>query len=232
MTDTEQHHGVHPGLADVRARIAAAEREAGRPAGSVTLVTVSKTFDGEAIRSVLASGHRVFGENRVQEAQAKWPGLRAEFDRIELHLIGPLQTNKARDAVALFDCIQTLDRPKLARVLAEEMVVQGRRPRLFVQVNTGEEPQKAGVLPGDVDGFLGQCTHDHGLAIEGLMCIPPADDEPSLHFALLARIAARNGLQGLSMGMSGDFELAIALGATHVRVGSAIFGHRPDPAGV
>jgi len=229
MTDTEQHHGVHPGLADVRARIAAAEREAGRPAGSVTLVTVSKTFDGEAIRPVLASGHRAFGENRVQEAQAKWPGLRAEFDRIELHLIGPLQSNKARDAVALFDCIQTLDRPKLARVLAEEMAAQGRRPRLFVQVNTGEEPQKAGVLPDDVDGFLGQCIHDHGLAIEGLMCIPPADDEPSLHFALLARIAARNGLQGLSMGMSGDFELAIALGATHVRIGSAIFGHRPDP---
>jgi PLP dependent protein len=231
MSDIDHQHGVHPGLAEVRARIAAAEREASRPAGSVTLVTVSKTFDAEAIRPVLASGHRVFGENRVQEAQAKWPRLRAEFADVALHLIGPLQTNKARDAVTLFDCIQSLDRPKLARVLAEEMAAQGRRLRLFVQVNTGEEAQKAGILPDDVDGFLRQCADDYGLAVDGLMCIPPVDEEPALHFALLASIAARNGLQGLSMGMSGDFELSIALGATHVRVGSAIFGHRPPPTG-
>jgi pyridoxal phosphate enzyme (YggS family) len=227
MTDTEQKAPIHEGLKDVRARIATAERDAGRPAGSVTLVTVSKTFGAEAIRPVLASGQRVFGENRVQEAQAKWPTLREEYADIELHLIGPLQSNKVRDAVALFDCIQTLDRPKLARALAAEMATQGRKLRLFVQVNTGEEPQKAGVLPTDVDEFLRTCTDDHGLAIEGLMCIPPVDEEASLHFALLEQIARRNGLAALSMGMSGDFELAVALGATHVRVGSAIFGHRP-----
>jgi hypothetical protein len=231
MTDAKQLTPIHHGLAEVRTRIAAAERDAGRPAGSVTLVTVSKTFDAEAIRPVLASGQRVFGENRVQEAQAKWPALKAECADIELHLIGPLQSNKVRDAVGLFDCIQTLDRPKLARALAGEIAAQGRRPRLFVQVNTGEEPQKAGVLPGDVDGFLRTCTDEHGLAIEGLMCIPPVDEEASLHFALLEKIARRNGLAGLSMGMSGDFELAVALGATHVRVGSAIFGHRPPPTG-
>lgn len=231
MTDAEKRPPIHEGLADVRARIAEAEREAGRPAGSVTLVTVSKTFDAEAIRPVLESGHREFGENRVQEAQAKWPALREDYRDIELHLIGPLQTNKVRDAVGLFDCIQTLDRPKLARTLASEMAAQGRKPRLFVQVNTGEEPQKAGVLPADVDGFLRSCADEHGLAVAGLMCIPPVEEEAALHFALLAKIAARNGLTGLSMGMSGDFELAVALGATHVRVGSAIFGHRPPQTG-
>ena len=218
-------------LAAVRARIAAAEAEAGRPSGATTLVAVTKTFDADAIRPALEAGHRVFGENRVQEAEAKWPALRAAYDGIALHLIGPLQSNKAKEAVALFDAIQTVDRPKIARALAREMDRQGRRPALFVQVNTGEEPQKAGVMPGDVDAFLARCRDEHGLDIAGLMCIPPVEEEPALHFALLAKIAARNGLDGLSMGMSGDYETAVAFGATHVRVGSAIFGARDTGAG-
>ncbi len=216
----------HEGLADVRARISDAASEAGRPEDAVTLVTVTKTFDVEHIRPVIEAGQRVFGENRVQEAQAKWPMLKDEYPDIDLHLIGPLQTNKAKEAVALFDCIETVDRPKLARILAGEMEKQGRKLRLFVQVNTGEEPQKAGVLPENTDAFIAQCRDEFKLDIDGLMCIPPAGEEPSLHFALLKKIAERNGLAGLSMGMSGDFDIAVRFGATHVRVGSAIFGAR------
>lgn len=204
-----------------------AERKAGREEGATTLVAVSKTFSAEEIEPVLKAGHRVFGENRVQEAQGKWPGLREAHDGVELHLIGPLQSNKAADAVALFDVIHTIDRPKIAKAIAAEMAAQGRRPRLFVQVNTGEEPQKAGVAPGEVDAFLNACREEHGLAIEGLMCIPPFDEAAAPHFALLRKIAGRNGLEGLSMGMSADFTDAIAFGATHVRVGGAIFGSRP-----
>ena len=192
----------------------------------VTLVCVSKTFDAAAIAPALEAGERVFGENRVQEAQGKWPELRERFAGVELHLIGPLQSNKADDAVATFDAIETVDRPKIARALAEAIQRHGRHPRLFVQVNTGAEPQKAGVLPEDTDAFLKACRAEHGLTVAGLMCIPPIDDHASPHFALLAKIAARNGIAGLSMGMSGDFELGIQLGATHVRVGSAIFGSR------
>jgi len=217
------------GLAEVRARLAQACGEAGRDAASVTLVAVSKTFGAEAIRPVLAAGQRVFGENRVQEAQKKWPALKAQFPDIELHLIGPLQTNKARDAVALFDAIHSLDRPSLAAALRKEIGRTGgaRTPRLFVQVNTGAEPQKAGVLPEEADAFIAACRTQYGLALEGLMCIPPAAENPAPHFALLEKIARRNGLSGLSMGMSGDFETAVQFGATHVRVGSAIFGARP-----
>jgi pyridoxal phosphate enzyme (YggS family) len=211
---------------EVRKRIAAAAKESGRAAGDVTLVAVSKTFDADAIGPILEAGQRVFGENRVQEAQGKWPGLRARYPDLELHLIGPLQTNKAADAVALFDCIQSLDRPKLAAALAKEMARQGRRLSLFAQVNTGEEPQKAGVMPMDADRFIGECRDVHGLTIDGLMCIPPEHEEPALHFALLDKIAKRNGMAQLSMGMSGDFETAIRFGATHVRIGSAIFGGR------
>jgi pyridoxal phosphate enzyme (YggS family) len=214
------------GLEAVRSRITAAEREAGRPAGSVTLVAVSKTFGAEAVRPVLAAGHRVFGENRVQEAGKKWPPLKAEFPDIELHLIGPLQTNKAREAVALFDVIESVDRDRLAATLAREMERQRRRPRLYVQVNTGMEPQKAGVAPGEAVAFVNRCREVHGLDIEGLMCIPPLDENPGPHFALLAKLAREAGLARLSMGMSADFEEAIAFGATSVRVGSAIFGSR------
>lgn len=210
----------------VRERIAIAAKEGGRSAGDVTLVAVSKTFGAEDIAPILEAGQRVFGENRVQEAQGKWPGLRASTPGIALHLIGPLQTNKVGDAVALFDCIQSLDRPKLAAVLAKEMVRQGRRLSLFVQVNTGEEPQKAGVIPPEADRFIAACRDAHGLVIDGLMCIPPEHEEPALHFALLEKIAKRNGLAKLSMGMSGDFETAIRFGATHVRIGSAVFGSR------
>ncbi len=210
----------------IRGEITRAERDAGRPVGAAQLVAVSKTFAAEDIRPVLMAGQRVFGENRVQEAASKWPGLRGEFTQIELHLIGPLQSNKVAEAVALFDCIHTVDRPKIAAALALEIQRQNRQPRLFVQVNTGAEPQKAGILPEDTDAFLELCTKTHGLKIEGLMCIPPVEDNPSPHFALLAKIAKRNGLGGLSMGMSADFEQAIRLGATHVRVGSAIFGTR------
>ncbi len=191
---------------------------------------MTKTFPADRIREALAAGHRVFGENRVQEAKAKWPALRLEFPDIELHLIGPLQSNKAAEAVALFDVIETVDRPKIAAALADEMARSGRRPRLLVQVNTGAEAQKAGVLPEDADAFIRDCRDRFGLAIDGLMCIPPADDPPAPHFALLSKLAARNALSVLSMGMSGDFDIAAGLGATHVRVGSALFGARPRDA--
>jgi PLP dependent protein len=214
------------GLDDVRARIAAAAESAGRQASSVTLVAVSKTFGPDAIAPVIAAGQRVFGENRVQEAKGKWPALRASHRDLELHLVGPLQTNKVGDAVALFDVIETIDREKLARAVVKEMERQQRRPRLFIQVNTGEEPQKSGVSVADTDALVALCRSELGLAVEGLMCVPPIEDEPALHFALLRKIAERNGLTALSMGMSGDFETAIAFGATHVRVGSAIFGSR------
>ena len=220
------HDSLPDRLSHVRANIAAAQRAAGRPADSVKLVAVSKTFPAEAVRPVLELGQRCFGENRVQEAMRKWPALREEFPGTELHLIGPLQSNKARDAVRLFDVIQTVDRPKIARAIAAAMEKLHRHPKLFVQINTGEEPQKAGVLPAAADDFLRFCREDAGLPVEGLMCIPPAHEEPALHFALLEKIAARNGLAGLSMGMSADYETAIAFGATHVRVGSAIFGQR------
>lgn len=213
-------------LADIRLAIARAEADAQRPAGSVTLIAVSKTFGPEAIEPVLAAGQRVFGENRVQEAQGKWPGLRDKYPDVELHLIGPLQSNKAKEAVALFDAVHTVDRPSVAQALAKEIARQGRAPRLFVQVNTGEEEQKAGVAPQEADAFIAACRGEYGLAVEGLMCIPPVDQSPGPHFALLAKIARRNGLALLSMGMSGDFETAIEAGATHVRVGSAIFGAR------
>ncbi|PSC04784.1 YggS family pyridoxal phosphate-dependent enzyme [Alsobacter soli] len=218
--------GAAERLVEVRRTIARAAGEAGRKPEDVTLVAVSKTFEAHDIVPVLEAGQRVFGENRVQEAKAKWPGLRERFPDVELHLIGPLQSNKAKDAVQLFDVIETVDRESLASELGKEIARQGRAPRLLVQVNTGEEPQKAGVAPGEVDAFLKACREQWGLAIEGLMCIPPADQPPSPHFALLRVIAERNGLKILSMGMSADFEEAIQVGATHVRVGSAIFGHR------
>jgi hypothetical protein len=213
-------------LAAVREAVARAARDSGRDPADVTLMAVSKTFPAEAIEPVLAAGHRIFGENYVQEAKAKWPALRERYPGVELHLIGPLQSNKAKEAVALFDAIHSLDRPSLAEALAKEIARQDRRPRLLVQVNTGEEPQKGGVLPRETDAFLEACRERWGLTIEGLMAIPPAEDPPSPHFALLATIAKRHGLPLLSMGMSADFEAAIQLGATHVRVGSAIFGGR------
>ncbi len=212
-------------LEEIKSRIAKAEARAGRPAGDVTLVAVSKLQPDERVRAVLDQGHRVFGENRVQEAVGKWPGFAERYSGIDLHLLGPLQTNKARQAVELFSTIHSLDRPKLANTLARLAQERGACPDLFVQVNTGEEDQKAGVMPGDADAFVATCR-DLDLPVQGLMCIPPVDEEPSLHFALLAKIAERNGLAGLSMGMSGDFEQAIMQGATHVRVGSAIFGAR------
>jgi pyridoxal phosphate enzyme (YggS family) len=213
------------GLTDIRTRIAKAEAEAGRAPGSVTLIAVSKVQPLERVEAVLQEGHRCFGENRVQEAAGKWPDFRARFDGIDLHLIGPLQTNKTRQAFELFQTIHSVDRPKLARTIARIAQEEGHCPGLFIQVNTGEEAQKAGVMPAEADDFIAECR-GMDLPLHGLMCIPPVDEEPSLHFALLAKIAARNGLDGLSMGMSGDFERAIALGATHVRVGSAIFGER------
>ena len=213
-------------LLDVRTRIATAEKAAHRPTGSVTLVAVSKTFEADAIRPVLLAGQRVFGENRVQEAQGKWPELRAEFPDLELHLIGPLQSNKAKEAVALFDVIETVDRDKIAAELAKEAAKQSRRLRFYIQVNIGLEPQKAGIDPREAAAFAARCRDVHGLAVEGLMCIPPAEENPGPHFALLAKIAAEAGLPKLSMGMSGDYETAIAFGATSVRVGSAIFGAR------
>ena len=216
-------------LAKVCKQIEIAADTVGRSPGDIELIAVSKTFGADAIEPVIEAGQRVFGENRVQESLGKWPGLKAKYPDIKLHLIGPLQTNKVRDAVGLYDCIQTLDRPKLARALAKEMEHQGRSPDLFVQVNTGEETQKAGVLPDDTDEFVRFCREDCGLKLLGLMCIPPFDEEPSLHFALLAKIAERNGLSALSMGMSSDFETAVEFGATHVRVGSAIFGARSAP---
>ena len=218
------------GLQQVRTSIRRAASDYDRDPSSITLVAVSKTFPAEEIEPVLQAGHRVFGENYVQEAKAKWPALRERFPDVELHMIGPLQSNKAREAVELFDAIHTLDRPSLAEALAKEIARQGKRPRLLVQVNTGEEPQKGGVVPSEVDAFLEACRTRYGLEIEGLMCIPPAEDPPSPHFALLNTIARRHGLNVLSMGMSADFDAAIQLGATHVRVGSAIFGARPRPA--
>jgi pyridoxal phosphate enzyme (YggS family) len=216
----------HEQLAQVQAEIAAACRAAGRAPQEVTLVAVSKTFDAEAIAPVIAAGQRVFGENRVQEAKAKWPALRAAHPGLALHLIGPLQSNKAKEAVALFDAIHSVDRPSIAAALAKEIARQGRRPQLFVEINTGAEPQKAGVLPQDADAFIRACRETDGLEISGLMCIPPFEEAPAPHFALTAKIAARNGLSLLSMGMSADFATAIAFGATHVRVGTAIFGGR------
>lgn len=210
----------------VKAKIAAAEQEARRKAGAVTLVAVSKTFDAADIRPVIEAGQRVFGENRVQEAQGKWPELKQAFPDIELHLIGPLQSNKAKEAVSLFDVIETVDRDKIAAELAREMARQGRAPKLYVQVNTGSEPQKAGIEPRDAVAFVARCRDVHGLAMEGLMCIPPADENPGPHFALLEKLAREAGVAKLSMGMSGDYETAIAFGATSVRVGSAIFGAR------
>ncbi|OFW97022.1 MAG: YggS family pyridoxal phosphate enzyme [Alphaproteobacteria bacterium RIFCSPHIGHO2_12_FULL_66_14] len=214
-------------LAEVRGRIEAAARSAGRDPTDVTLVAVSKTHGADRVREMLEAGQRVFGENRVQEAQEKFPALKSACPDIELHLIGPLQTNKARDAVMLFDVIQSVDRQRIAAALAKEMAHVGRRPACFIQVNTGEEPQKAGVAPADVDAFVAACRDIHKLPVVGLMCIPPVDEEPALHFALLGKIAARNGLPKISMGMSADYEMAVKLGATHVRVGSALFGARP-----
>ena len=215
-------------LAAVKGRIAAAANAARRPDDEVALVAVSKTHPAEAVREALAAGHRVFGENRVQEAQVKYPALREAFPDLALHLIGPLQTNKVRDAVALCDMIETVDRPRLAEALAREMERSGRRPPCLIEVNTGEEPQKSGVLPTAADDFIVECRDRIGLPIEGLMCVPPLDEEPALHFALLREIARRTGLGFLSMGMSADFEKAIRFGATHVRVGTAIFGARGE----
>jgi pyridoxal phosphate enzyme (YggS family) len=225
-SNTRQTDGVVANLAAVRARIDAAAAAAGRDPAAVHLIAVSKTNPAAAIKPALAAGHRLFGENRVQEAEAKWPDLRAEFPDLVLHLIGPLQSNKVKEAVALFDAIETVDRPKLARALAAEMARTGRRPRCYVQVNTGEEPQKAGVAPAEADTFIALCRDELQLPLAGLMCIPPVNEEPSPHFALLDKIARRNGLADLSMGMSADYEIAIAFGATHVRVGTAIFGAR------
>ena len=214
-------------LAEVSRHIAEAAQAANRNPADVTLVAVSKTHGADRVRELLDVGHRVFGENRVQEAQGKFPELKAAWPDLELHLIGPLQTNKARDAVELFDIIQSVDREKLATALVKEMDRLGRRPACYIQVNTGEEPQKAGILPKDLDTFVAACRDQYQLPVVGLMCIPPVDEEPALHFALLAKMAARNGLTKLSMGMSADYETAVRLGATHVRVGSALFGARP-----
>jgi len=218
-------HSPDP-LASVEEDILRACKDARRERSSVTLVAVSKTFAADAIAPVIKAGQRVFGENRVQEAKAKWPALISAYPDIALHLIGPLQSNKAKEAVALFDVIHSVDRPSLCQALAKEIESQKKRPQLFVQINTGEEPQKAGVPPGEADAFLAACRQTYGLQVSGLMCIPPANEPPAAHFALTAKIAARNGLKNLSMGMSSDFATAIALGATHIRVGSAIFGLR------
>ena len=218
-------HSPHA-LAAVEQQIARACRDANRDPLSVTLIAVSKTFEAGAIAPVIESGQRVFGENRVQEAKGKWPALTQAYPGLKLHLIGPLQSNKAREAVALFDAIHSVDRASICQALAKEIELQKKQPELFVQINTGEEPQKAGVAPGDADAFIAACREKYGLVISGLMCIPPVEEPPAPHFALTAEIAARNGLKSLSMGMSADFAVAIAMGATHVRVGSAIFGHR------
>lgn len=224
MADTSRT--IAQALAAVDAEIADACREAGRARADVTLIAVSKTFGAEAIEAAIAAGQRVFGENRVQETKGKWPALRGKHAGLELHLIGPLQSNKAKEAVALFDAIHSVDRTSLCEALTKEIARQGRRPLLFVEINTGAEAQKAGVLPEQADAFLAQCRDTYGLEIAGLMCIPPLDQAPAPHFALTAKIAARNGLKLLSMGMSADFATAIQFGATHVRVGSAIFGAR------
>src|SRR5580692_9669160 len=225
-TSSQLTEHLPTGLAAVEEAIARACKEARRDRASVILVAVSKTFDAGVIEPVIKSGQRVFGENRVQEAKAKWPGLMSAYPGISLHLIGPLQSNKTKEAVALFDAIHSVDRPSLCEALAKEFSSQERRPQLFVQLNTGEEPQKAGVGPADADSFIANCREKYGLPISGLMCIPPVNEAPAPHFALTAKIAARNGLKNLSMGMSADFTTAIQFGATHVRVGSAIFGAR------
>ena len=217
---------AHSPLVKVHEQIARACAEAGRDPASVTLVAISKTFGAEAIEPVIAAGHRIFGENRVQEAKAKWPKLKERHPGIELHLVGPLQSNKAKEAVALFDAIHSLDRESLAAALAKEIARQGRKPVLLVEINTGAEPQKSGVLPENADAFIASCRDRYGLEIGGLMCLPPAGEAPAPHFALTAKIARRNGLSLLSMGMSADFPIAIGMGATHVRVGTAIFGPR------
>ncbi|WBT38663.1 MULTISPECIES: YggS family pyridoxal phosphate-dependent enzyme [Hyphomicrobium] len=223
MTDT---HSPAAALAGVKARLDAAAREAGRDPASVHLIAVSKTFGRDAILPVLEAGQRLFGENRVQEAKAKWPELRALYADLELHLIGPLQSNKTREAVELFDAIHTIDRPKIAKAIADEQQRQGKRLKLFIEVNTGEEPQKAGIVPKETAAFLAHCRRDLGLEISGLMCIPPVEEEAAVHFAFLAKLAGDLGLPELSMGMSSDFETAASFGATYVRVGSAIFGAR------
>jgi pyridoxal phosphate enzyme (YggS family) len=228
MTPSTPGDTVASRLHEVRRTIAESCAAAGRAPGGVTLVAVSKTHGAAAVAEAMAAGQRVFGENRVQEAKAKFPDLKAAHPDLELHLIGPLQTNKVKDAVALFDVIETVDRPKLAEALAAEMAKTGRRPRCLIEVNTGEEPQKAGILPADLDAFVAACRDGHGLPVAGLMCIPPVDEEPAMHFALLAEMARRNGLAEVSMGMSGDYPTAIRFGATHVRVGTAIFGARPS----
>jgi pyridoxal phosphate enzyme (YggS family) len=216
-------------LAAAQAKIAAAAKAAGRDPAEVELIVVSKTFGAPEILPLLQAGHRVFGENRVQEAKGKWPELKATYPDLKLHLIGPLQSNKAKEAVELFDAIHTIDRPKIARALAEEMGKQGKRLQLFIQVNTGEEPQKAGVVPGELPALVSLCREELGLEIAGLMCIPPVEEEPAIHFAFLEKLAAENGFTQLSMGMSDDYETAVSFGATSVRVGSAIFGSRPNP---
>jgi PLP dependent protein len=223
---SDQVPDIARNLAEVKARITAAADRVGRAVGEVELIAVGKVQPDERVEAALLAGQRVFGENRVQEAKGKWPGFRERFDGIELHLIGPLQTNKVAEAVALFDVIQTVDRPKLAHALAKEMEKTGRRPACLIQVNTGEEDQKAGILPADADAFIQECRAEINIPVNGLMCIPPVDEEPSPHFALLREMARRHKLPILSMGMSGDYELAVELGATHVRVGTAIFGAR------
>ncbi|THV22165.1 YggS family pyridoxal phosphate-dependent enzyme [Peteryoungia ipomoeae] len=217
---------VEENLLEIKSKMAKAAEEAGRDADGIVLVAVSKTFEADHILPAIEAGQRVFGENRVQEAQAKWPGLRARASDIELHLIGPLQSNKAAEAVSVFDVIESVDREKIARVLADEMQRQGRNLPVYIQVNTGSEPQKAGIAPDEVANFVSLCSTELGLQVRGLMCIPPVDENPGPHFALLQKLASENNLQNLSMGMSSDFETAIGFGATSVRVGSAIFGHR------
>lgn len=231
VPDPDSRQTLAANLATVKARIAEAADAAGRSPDAVTLVAVTKTHPADLVRRALVAGHRVYGENRVQEARDKWPGLKEAFPDARLHLVGPLQTNKVRHAVPLFDVIETVDRPKLARALAVEMEKTGRRPDCLIQVNTGEEPQKAGILPDQADGFVAECRDRFGLPVGGLMCIPPLDEEPSLHFALLGEIARRNGLDGLSMGMSDDFDVAVRFGATIIRVGTAIFGPRAPLTG-
>jgi hypothetical protein len=227
--DAENGAGAVERLAQTLANIASSAKDAGRDPSDVNLIGVSKTFDTHDILPVIVAGQRHFGENRVQEAKGKWPALKAEFPDVRLHLIGPLQSNKVREAVELFDAIHSIDREKIARAIAEEQAKQGKRLELFIQVNTGEEPQKAGVLPAELPGLLRLCRDELQLEIAGLMCIPPVDEEPAIHFAFLSKLAAENGLKGLSMGMSDDYETAVAFGATYVRVGSAIFGTRPKP---
>jgi pyridoxal phosphate enzyme (YggS family) len=229
--ESHEQAGAAERLNDVLSRIRETAEDCGRSPDDITLVAVSKTHAVDRIAPVIAAGHRVFGENRVQEAMSKYPDLKAQHPDLKLHLIGPLQTNKSRDVVRLFDVIETLDRPKLAHSLAREMEKQGRRPVCYIEVNTGEEPQKSGVLPSETDAFVGLARDELALPVEGLMCIPPFEEEPAMHFALLRKIAERNGLPRLSMGMSADFETAIRLDATHVRIGTAIFGLRGRPTG-